>query len=325
VTPPSAPRRALPPWIPLVLRLAVVAALLAWVASRVDFGSFLRTLASADARGLAAAGGFVLTAHLCAAWRWHRLLVAAGSSWRFGRSLAVYAAGVFLGLFLPTGVGGDVYRIARVQGSGTGLGLGAATIVLERAIGLFALLVVGIGFVAAAPGTRPWALPLALGIVGGVIGLFALFVPGGLERLADGLGRLPRFGPAAAARVRAVLAPEALDRLRGALAGTVLLSVVNHLLLLAVNVTLARALGLEAPWSAICAAAPLVLLAAQIPIAPGGLGVREAGYVFFLGRLGVGEGPALALALAWAALLYAVGGMAALGLLADRDAKRAGP
>jgi hypothetical protein len=53
--------------------------------------------------------------------------------------------------------------------------------------------------------------------------------------------------------------------------------------------------------------------------------VREAGYVFFLGRLGVGEGPALALALAWAALLYAVGGMAALGLLADRDAKRAGP
>jgi uncharacterized membrane protein YbhN (UPF0104 family) len=68
-----------------------------------------------------------------------------------------------------------------------------------------------------------------------------------------------------------------------------------------------------------------VLLAAQIPITPGGIGVREAGYVFFLGRVGVGEEPALALALGWAALLYALGLVAALGLLADRDAKRAGP
>lgn len=323
--PPPPPRRGLPPWLALVLRLLVVAGLLAWIASRVDLAAFGRTLAGADARWLAAAGLLVAAAHGIAALRWHRLLRAAGSTWRFGRSLAVYAAGVFLGLFLPTGIGGDVYRLARVRGSGAGLALGATTIVLERAIGLFALLVVGAGFVFAEPGTRPWGLAFAAGIACGLLGLVALAVPGGTDRLADALARLPRLGPPLAARVRATFPPAVLDRLRGALPGTVALSLVNHALLIAVNLLLARGLGLAAPWSAICATVPLVLLAAQIPITPGGIGVREAGYVFFLGRLAVGEEQALALALAWAALLYLVGLLAALGLLADRDAQRADP
>ena len=55
-------------------------------------------------------------------------------------ALELDAASVFLGLFIPTGVGGDVYRIARVRGSGAGLARGTATILLERAVGLLALL-----------------------------------------------------------------------------------------------------------------------------------------------------------------------------------------
>lgn len=321
VSPPPRRRRGLPAWLSISLRLLVVAALLAWIASRVDFASFMRTLAAADARWLAAAAGLVLAAHGLGTWRWHRLMRAAGSTWSPGRTLAVYAAGVFLGLFLPTGVGGDVYRLARVRGSGAGLARGAATIVLERAIGLFALLVVGAGFVLAEPGTRPWGAVLLAGIAAGLLGLAALWIPGGVDRLAAALERLPGPGRPLAARVLAAFPPGVIDRLRGALAGTVALSIANHFVLIAVNLLLARGLGLATPWTAIAAAVPLVLLAAQIPIAPGGLGVREAGYVFFLGRVGVAEEPALALALGWAALLYAVGLLAALGLTADRDVR----
>jgi uncharacterized membrane protein YbhN (UPF0104 family) len=324
---PDASRRRrlrLPAWLSIVLRLLVVGGLLAWIASRVDFASFLRTLAAADARWLAAAAVLVVLAHGLGTWRWHRLMRAAGSTWSLARTLAVYAASVFLGLFLPTGVGGDVYRLARVRASGAGLARGAATIVLERAIGLFALLVVGAGFVLAQPGTRPWGAVLVAGIAAGVLGLLALWIPGGVEWLADALERLPGPGRPLAARVRTAFPPGVLDRLRGALAGTVALSIANHLVLIAVNVLLARGLGLDSPWTAIAAAVPLVLLAAQIPIAPGGLGVREAGYVYFLGRVGVAEEPAFALALGWAALLYAVGLLAALGLTADREARSGG-
>jgi uncharacterized membrane protein YbhN (UPF0104 family) len=317
---PSPRRGRLPPGLALAGRLLVVAGLLAWIASRVDFAAFGRTLAAADPRFLVAAGLVVVLAHSTAAFRWHRLLVAAGARWRFGRSYAVYAAGVFLGLFIPTGVGGDVYRLARVRGSGAGLLRGAATIVLERAIGLLALLVVGVGFVFAQPGTRPWAVPLGLGVLGGGLGLLMLGIPGGPERLARGLERLPGPGRRLAGWVRDAFPGEAMDRLRGALPGTVLLSLVNHGFLIAVNVLIALGLGLTTPWTSIAAAVPLVLLAAQLPITPGGLGVREAGYVYFLGRVGVAEEAALALALGWAALLYVVGLVAALGLVADRSA-----
>ena len=115
-----------------------------------------------------------------------------------------------------------------------------------------------------------------------------------------------------------------MDRLRGALPGTVLLSMVNHVLLIVTAVLLGRGLGIAAPWTAIAAAVPLVMLASQVPITPGGIGVREAGFVYFLGRVGVAEEPGLALALGWAALLYLVGLLAAVGLVGDRERKAAG-
>jgi len=326
VTPTPAPpptartkRPLVPPAVALFLRLAIVAGLLTWIATRVDFIAFGRTLAAADPRFLIAAGLAVLLGHASASLRWHRLLRAAGSTWRFGRTAAVYAAGIFLGLFIPTGVGGDVYRLARVSGSGAGLARGGATILIERAVGLLALLLVGTGFVFAQEGTRPWGVPLVLGALGGIAGLVALSVPGGPERLARLLDGLPGPGPSLAARVRDAFPRDVMDRLRGALPGTLLLSMLNHVLLIVVAVLLARGLGLSAPWPAVAAAVPLVMLAAQVPITPGGIGVREAGFVYFLGRVGVAEEAALALALGWAALLYLVGLLAALGLLGDRD------
>lgn len=324
---PTAPlpekRPLVPPRVALALRLALVAGLLAWIATRIDLAAFGRTLAAADPRWLVAAGLVVVLSHATAAWRWHRLLAAAGATWRFGHAASVYAAGVFLGLFLPTGVGGDVYRLARVRNSGAGLLRGAATILIERAIGLLALLVVGVGFVGAEAGTRPWAVPLAIAIGAGVVGLTILALPGGPAALARGLDCVPGPGPRLAGWVREAFPAEVMDRLRGALPGTLVLSLANHGLLIGVNVLLALGLGIAVPWTAIAAAVPLVLLAAQLPITPGGIGVREAGYVYFLGRVGLAEEAALAIALGWAALLYAVGLVAALGLFADRGPRRA--
>ena len=217
-----------------------------------------------------------------------------------------------------------MYRLARVSGSGAGLARGGATILLERAVGLLALLLVGTGFVFAQPGTRPWGVPLVVGAIGGILGLVALSVPGGPERLAGLLARLPGPGPRLAARVREAFPREVMDRLRGALPGTLLLSMLNHVLLIVTAVLLGRGLGIAAPWPVLAAAVPLVMLASQVPITPGGIGVREASFVYFLGRVGVAEEPALALALGWAALLYLIGLLAAPGLLGDRGAGQPG-
>ncbi|MGH7725197.1 MAG: lysylphosphatidylglycerol synthase transmembrane domain-containing protein [Candidatus Eiseniibacteriota bacterium] len=318
MTSPEKTRRfRIPGWLSIALRVAIVAGLLFWISTRINLRELWHTIAAADPRFLAAAAVAVVASQITAAYRWYRLLIAAGSTWSFSRSFAVYCGGLFLGLFIPTGVGGDVYRVARVRTSGTGLGRGSATILLERAIGLLALLLLGTGFVVAHPATRPWTPLFVIGSVVGLAGLAALWLPGGPDWLARTLDRFP--GRGLGDRVRRAFPHEAMERLRGAIPGTLLLSILNHSWLLFANVLLARGLSLPVSWKAVCAAVPLVLLAAQIPISPGGFGVREAGYVYFLGRVGVEETPALALALGWFALLLAVGLLAAIGLLFDRD------
>jgi uncharacterized protein (TIRG00374 family) len=315
---PKPPRPAWRGTLGIVLRLAAVVVLVGWIARRVDLAEFAATLRAANPLDLALAFLALAAGQATAAWRWYRLLHAAGGRWDFRRTAIVYAASVFLGLFIPTGVGGDVYRIARVRKSGAGLARGTATILLERAVGLLALLLLGSGFVLANPGTRPWGLLFVLAALVGIAGLAALWVPGGEEVAARLLDRVRRgFGD----RLRRAFPLEAMDRLRGAMLGTVLLSLMNHAWILLANVLLARGLGLDVAPAAVCAAVPLVLLAAQVPITPGGVGVREAGFVFFLGRVGVDESHALALALTFFAILLAIGFVLGIGLLLDRGDK----
>ena len=318
--PAAAPKRPLiAPWLSMTLRVLLVVALLAWIFQKVDFVQFGQTVRNADARFLALAALAIVLSQFTAAWRWYRLLRAAGSTWSWAQSLAVYGAGLFLGLFIPTGVGGDVYRVARVRTSGTGLARGTATILLERAIGLLALLLLGFGFVAAHPSTRAYSPLFGLGALAGLGGLAALWLPGGVEWVARLLDRLPGHG--LGNRFRKAFPAEAMSRLHDAIPGTVLLSLANHSWLLLVNVLLARGLGLGLTWTTVCAVIPIVLLAAQIPITPGGAGIREAAYVHFFGQVGIAEAPAFALALSWFALLVLVSLLGALGLLAEPRAR----
>jgi hypothetical protein len=317
----AAARPRIPPALGLAVRVALVFVLLAWIGSRIHVDEFARTIRRSDPRWLVGAGLLLAAGQVLVAWRWHRLLRAVGSTWSFGRSFAVYCAGLFLGLFLPTGVGGDVYRVARVRTSGTGMARGTVTILLERAVGLVALLLLGTPFVLVAAGTRTWGPLFLAGAISGLGGLAMLWLPGGVEWAARLLDRVP--GRKLGDRLRRAFPPEAMERLRGVMPGTVLLSLANHALILLVNGMLAQGLGVGIAWSKVAAAVPLVLLASQIPITPGGLGVREAGYVYFLGRVGMAEEPALAIALGWFALLLLVGLLAAIGFFADRGEKRA--
>jgi uncharacterized membrane protein YbhN (UPF0104 family) len=320
VAAPAPGRPRIPPALLTTLRFAVVLALFAWIASRLDWNELGDALKHADRGDLALAFLALVASQLTAAVRWHRLLLAAGSRWTFARSVSTYGAGLFLGLFLPTGVGGDVYRVAQVRGSGAGLARGTATVLLERAVGLAALLCLGSFFVAAHPATRAWAPMFAVGAVAGLAGMALLWTPGGTDRVAAALTRFGR--PGLAARLTRAFPDEAMGRLRSSMPGTFALSLANHALILLVNVLLARGLGIAVPWTSLGAAVPLVLLAAQIPITPGGTGLREAAYLYFLGRVGVSHALALALALGWLAVLAGVSILGALGFLFER--KQAG-
>ena len=85
---------------------------------------------------------------------------------------------------------------------------------------------------------------------------------------------------------------------------------------------LARALDLRVPYSYCLVFHPLVTVVASFPVSVAGLGVREGGYVFLLGLVGVPPAMAFAMGLLWSAviLLGGLGGGAVL-LLSRRQGR----
>src|SRR5262249_53452254 len=98
------------------------------------------------------------------------------------------------------------------------------------------------------------------------------------------------------------------------------LSLVIHVTTVATNYVFARALHIPLGFWDALALVPLVILAGQLPISPGRLGVREAGFVYFLSRVGIEKEPALAIGLCWLFSLYLTGAIGAVLFLIDRRA-----
>jgi uncharacterized membrane protein YbhN (UPF0104 family) len=80
-----------------------------------------------------------------------------------------------------------------------------------------------------------------------------------------------------------------------------------HLLQIASQVLLAWALGIKAPLSYFLIFVPLVNIAGMAPVSFSGIGVREYGYVYFLGKLGIERHTAVALGLLASAVVLASG------------------
>jgi uncharacterized membrane protein YbhN (UPF0104 family) len=116
---------------------------------------------------------------------------------------------------------------------------------------------------------------------------FAVWLQSAWWRGLDGwapLARWPRVGAAIAQMA------EAADRLRrapGALALALALSVAYQLLAVVLHHWLMLALGLPVGLGYAMVFVPLLTLALSVPVSLNGLGVREGGFAYFLGRLGV--------------------------------------
>jgi uncharacterized membrane protein YbhN (UPF0104 family) len=294
---------------PLVVRIVVALALFAWLGTHLDWKTIGTTLAGIDPAWGAAALAVLWLGLGIAVVRWHRLLKALGSNLSWGETVRIFGGGLFLSLFLPTSIGGDVYRLARAGRSGIGVGRAGVSILAERGIGLLALLLLVAPIVAVHARTKDLE-PLALGLGFAAISMIFVFGLWGRPVITFLAKRVSLLEP--------VLGHGAWEAIMSQAPAVFVLSLLNHLATIGSNYLLARALHVPlAFWDAM-ALIPLIVLAGQLPIAPGGLGVREAAFVYFLGRAAIGHEQALAVGLAWLASLYLTGLIGALLFLADR-------
>jgi uncharacterized membrane protein YbhN (UPF0104 family) len=266
----------------LWIRLLVSAALLAAVATQIDFHALRDGLTGASWGWFVAAVAVVFVTFVVGALRWHVFLDAAGVGAGRREAVRAYLIGAFTTNFLPTQIGGDVTRAWVASGQGTRI-RSLTTVVVDRATALACLIVVG--WIAVASNLRavPGQLVAALAAASAA---YALACAGAVLLLR--WRRLRRLLPGRLAPA----AREARDALAACLAGPVLWRTFavglafQALVYLAVWLVV-RSIALAVPFAVVGSVLAPVMILSTAPVSIGGFGVREGSYVLLLGYAGV--------------------------------------
>ena len=277
--------------------LIVTGLALAYLVYKIDLGETIHILANAKLGFLLASLTIMILSVWPMAWRWQRLLAARGVHEKLGWLTRAYFVGYMVGQVLPTSVGGDASRIYETTRRNPGRGgLAAGTVLLERALGGAATLVLAaIGFVLAIGqydlGAYLWIE--AIFVVLTVVLAFAMFSRTVRRPLAWTVPYLRKL------RIEKPLRSvyEAIHSYRDhawLLVGVFALTIgVQAFRVLAIWLS-GKAVGVDLSPRPYYVMGPMLFLVILIPFTINGLAVRESFFVSFLGGLGVSADQAFA-------------------------------
>jgi uncharacterized protein (TIRG00374 family) len=284
----------------ILVRLLVSAALLYLVLRSIDLAALWQRVQAMNLAWMLLALGAFASMQSVSVWRWHRLLRAQHIEVASRTLTESVWVSLFFNNFLPSNIGGDVVRIADTAGAAGSKTLATTVVLVDRVIGLTALLVIAAAGAFAAslagihiPGAR-WlwvAVAVGLAVAIPVIALPKLtafplrqlrllrrpWVDERVQRLEDAI-------------IRFRAAPSAIG---GAFAGALVVQITI------VAFYLLTAQGLAVPLPVLLGAVliPVSLVVQMAPLSINGFGVREAVFAFFFRRFGLPTDAAVALSL----------------------------
>lgn len=272
--------------------------LLGFLLTQIDLGQASRAVADARIDLLLLAFAIVLGSRLLAAARWYLLLRGRHAAVTLFGMLRLMFVADFVGYFMPGSLGVEVLRVYGLAKTTADPALSATSVVVERVVALVVLvLLVLLGLAA-----RPLALPAEIGRLAWLF--LALLLVAVLAVMAPPTRSLAlRLLPGEwLARIRRGLERvfAALDSYRSRpwlIAASLVLALVFQLMRCASVTVGAAALGHPLPFTFVLVVFPIMLLISLLPITIAGLGVREVGFVYFLGLGGMPAEVALPLAL----------------------------
>lgn len=301
-------------------RAALTAAILGWLATRIDMAAALRAVVTVSPVHLAAVLALVAVDRLVMIWRWLLLLRARGVGVAPGDAARVFLVSSFLGSFLPAGIGGDAARawsLAQITSRG---GEALASVVVDRLLGVLSLAAMGVA------GLLAWS-PSGVSAARVAAGVGVLVLACGAAFWADALARavVPAHrhdGPLARRLLRLADAVAAYRDHRAALAVVMGWSIVVQVLRITQAWLLGLGLGLAVPYAYYLLVMPLGLLMLLLPVSVSGFGVPQGVIVWLLRPMGAPD--ALAFALATLIVLTGLAGnLPGLWLWLRRPAARA--
>lgn len=277
--------------------LLVTSLAVAYILSKVDVGKTKDIITSASVPWLLLSAVLTLVTVPPMGWRWQQLLAVRGVHESVSWLTRAYFVSYAVGQVLPTSVGGDASRIfetsRRHPGRITPI---TGSVLLERALGgAVTLLLAGIGLLLAI-GRYPIGAYLWIElvfVVGTIVTAFVFFSRTVRRRLVflGGVARRLRVEKPA----RAVY--EGLHGYRDHPGTLLVIAVVTAAAQLTRVVAIyasGRAVGIDLSLLPYVVLGPLLFLVMLVPFTVNGIGVREAFFVSFLGKLGIDHDHAFA-------------------------------
>jgi uncharacterized membrane protein YbhN (UPF0104 family) len=224
--------------------------------------------------------------------RWDVLLQAVDVHVPMRTLVHLYFVGSFFNTFLPSGLGGDAVKMAKLARVSGRAPESIGTTLVERATGLWVLFVLALMALPFSAKLLPegWfpliaAITLA-GTVGGWVAVGTPLLHWLTSKLnLPGQDKLERFS-------------RSISRLGyPALGKACLVSLIWDLILVAFNVLIAMGLGVDQPLGVFLLFTPIISFSLVLPISVGGLGVREQTYILLYSPLGVPDSAAVAMSL----------------------------
>ena len=235
------------------------------------------------------------------AHKWNILLRARNCWLSHWAAFRLYLASGFVGYVIPASVGSDVFRAARLSLAGRSVSKVSATIVLERVLGLLAILTLScIGLVFIVLDGRDELLPLLGAVAAALLVGSVLTAMSMSDRLYRVLRRgTDRFAGNRIVKMLHALHDEyvALSRRARPLVVFFLLSIVNQLIQALMFVPVLVSLNVDVNLLALFAVLPLSKAFVQLMPIPAGIGVAEGAQVVALSLAGVPPAQGLAVAL----------------------------
>ena len=284
----------------IILRVGVSAALLYFVLRTIDLAALWERVRGMNPAWIVLALLAYAGQQMIGVWRWNRLLRAQHIEVDSRKLTESIWVSMFFNNFLPSNIGGDVVRIADTASEAGSKTLATTVVLVDRALGLTALLLVAaLGTFAAwltgvyVPGARWVWMATAAGVSAAILVI-----------------SMPDFVGHALAPVRALNRPWVTERAQRleeavlrfgkapwALAGAFGAAVVVQITIVAFYLLTAQGLSVPLPTLLGAVLIPVSLAVQMAPISINGFGVREAVFALFFGRFGLPTDAAVALSL----------------------------
>ena len=280
--------------VKLLIKIAVSAALILLLYSKVDFSDIFAKLRDANLSWLAVAFALMILNTVVSASKWRIFLKADSIDQPAGGLWASYITASFFNLFLPSTIGGDAYRIADIGRRSGEPARVAASILADRITGFFALSLYGF---AASLLVRPlvaeWKWWFYLPSSAAILALAGLSVA---LCSPSFFAFCCRLVPGAKIRAKVLAVGEKIiGAMRGyvakprVMAVTLLISFLFQFDLLLAVWAITRSIGIVIPLPVFFLFIPIKTFLEMVPVSVFGLGLRDLGYTIFM--LAMGQTP----------------------------------